>query len=263
MPDWERESASKTTSHAKGEISLASSSAAVQPTEAARASERKDSLPTFCSCQYRCACDLHWRFTAANCVDTLAPHQRLVDDRGWRMCMGKRSQTYTASLTAASMRGGRGGGERSACACFRLQNPRRCGVLAAHGWAPAFSKSGAENCGSFFGQRGNLEVRVSLLSRDALRGKASSQRAHASRSAGPSTMLPSASKKASIAGSSPILSHSSIRCHRPRTLTTSMAATLGPDARRSEALQKVRVAVVDATTDDAVVGAAVIATKGR
>mmetsp|Transcript_14642 Transcript_14642/g.47026 ORF Transcript_14642/g.47026 Transcript_14642/m.47026 type:complete len:204 (-) Transcript_14642:83-694(-) len=203
MPDWERESASKTTSHAKGEISLASSSAAVQPTEAARASERKDSLPTFCSCQYRCACD------------------------------------------------------------FRLQNPRRCGVLAAHGWAPAFSKSGAENCGSFFGQRGNLEVRVSLLSRDALRGKASSQRAHASRSAGPSTMLPSASKKASIAGSSPILSHSSIRCHRPRTLTTSMAATLGPDARRSEALQKVRVAVVDATTDDAVVGAAVIATKGR
>mmetsp|Transcript_14640 Transcript_14640/g.47015 ORF Transcript_14640/g.47015 Transcript_14640/m.47015 type:complete len:214 (-) Transcript_14640:126-767(-) len=59
MPDWERESASKTTSHAKGEISLASSSAAVQPTEAARASERKDSLPTFCSCQYRCACDLH------------------------------------------------------------------------------------------------------------------------------------------------------------------------------------------------------------
>ena len=184
-------------------------------------------------------------------------------------------------------RGGRGGGERSACACFRLQNPRRCGVLAAHGWAPAFSTSGAENCGSFFGQRGNLEVRVSLLSRDALRGKASSQRAHASRSAGPSTMLPSASKKASIAGSSPMLSHSceaeqarapsnvsplgcgpalleaSIRCHRPRTLTTSMADTLGPDARRSEALQKVRVAAVDAPTDDAVVGAAVIATLLR
>mmetsp|Transcript_32418 Transcript_32418/g.96807 ORF Transcript_32418/g.96807 Transcript_32418/m.96807 type:complete len:204 (-) Transcript_32418:76-687(-) len=203
MPDWERDSASKTTSHAKGETSLASSSAAVQPTEAARASERKDSLPTFCSCQCRCACD------------------------------------------------------------FRLQNPRRCGVLAAHGWAPAFSTLGAENCGSFFGQRGNLEVRVSLLSRDALRGKASSQRAHASRSAGPSTMLPSASKKASIAGSSPMLSHSSIRCHRPRTLTTSMADTLGPDARRSEALQKVRVAAVDAPADDAVVGAAVIATKGR